>query len=186
LDKVKPRRDKFCGWQASIGASVREAEFVGEGKRVTVNGREFAGPVNVAQRASLQEVRFVGNGADDTTSASIAAGIAGERLQMDGTDKTVETQEKQDTPEAGAQVQAQAPAGGSAGGLRWKLRRSVKDAYVRRRPKAARYCPHKKREQPPGVPKIRTATRKEIRMAQALHLCTAPNQFTALHATPRD
>jgi hypothetical protein len=62
-----------------------------------------------------------------------------------------------------------------AGGLRWKLRRSVKDAYVRRRPKAARYWPHKKRERPPGVPKIRTATRKEIRMAQEFHQCTAPN-----------
>jgi len=103
--------DNGYPWQASIGASVREVEFVGEGKMVTVNGREFAGPLNVARRASLQEVSFVGNGADDATSASIAAGIAGERLQMDGTDKTVETQEKQDTPEAGAQVQAQALAG---------------------------------------------------------------------------
>jgi hypothetical protein len=62
-----------------------------------------------------------------------------------------------------------------AGGLRWRLRRAVKDAYVRRRPKAARYWPHKKRERPPGVPKIRTATREEIRMAQVFHQCTGPN-----------
>jgi hypothetical protein len=46
-----------------------------------------------------------------------------------------------------------------------------------------RYWPRKKRERPPGVPKIRTATREEIRMAQALHLCTAPNWLTALGAT---
>jgi hypothetical protein len=62
-----------------------------------------------------------------------------------------------------------------AGGLRWQLRRAVKDTYVRRHPKAARYWPRKKTERPPGVPKIRTATREEIRMAQAFHQCTAPN-----------
>jgi len=80
--------DNGYPWQASIGAAVREVEFVGEGKMVTVNGREFAGPVNVARRAALQEVSFVGNGADDQTSASIAAGIAGEKGIMDGSDKT--------------------------------------------------------------------------------------------------
>jgi len=63
------------------------------------------------------------------------------------------------------------------------LRRAVKDTYVRRHPKAARYWPRKKRERPPGVPKIRTATREGIRMAQAFHQCTPPNQLTALHAT---
>jgi hypothetical protein len=66
--------DNGYPWQASIGAAVREVEFVGEGRMVTVNGREFAGPVNAARRAALQEVSFVGNGADDQTSASIAAG----------------------------------------------------------------------------------------------------------------
>ena len=34
--------------------------------------------------------------------------------------------------------------------------------------KAARNWPHKKREQPPGAPKMRMATRAEIRQAQAL------------------
>jgi hypothetical protein len=110
--------DNGYPWQASIGASVREVEFVGEGKMVTVNGREFAGPVNVARRASLQEVSFVGNGADEQTSASIAAGIAGEKGIMDGSDKTktvdggvaggaVAAGESAKEPV----VQAQAPAG---------------------------------------------------------------------------
>jgi hypothetical protein len=80
--------DNGYPWQASIGAAVREVEFVGEGKMVTVNGREFAGPVNVARRAALQEVSFVGNGADDQTSASIAAGAAKETDAMDSSDKT--------------------------------------------------------------------------------------------------
>jgi hypothetical protein len=80
--------DNGYPWQASIGAGVREVEFVGEGKMVTVNAREFAGPVNVARRAALQEVSFVGNGADDATSASIAAEAAKETEAMDGNDKT--------------------------------------------------------------------------------------------------
>ena len=117
--------DNGYPWQASIGASVRDVEFVGEGKMVTVNGREFAGPVNVARRASLQEVSFVGNGADDQTSASIAAGIAGEKEIMDGSDKTktVDGEVAGGAAPAGegakeAVVQAQAPAGvpASAGG----------------------------------------------------------------------
>jgi hypothetical protein len=110
--------DNGYPWQASIGASVREVEFVGEGKMVTVNGREFAGPVNVARRAALQEVSFVGNGADDQTSASIAAGIAGEKGIMDGNDKTktvdgVVAGGAAATGEGGKApvVQAQAPAG---------------------------------------------------------------------------
>ena len=86
--EVAADADNGYPWQASIGASVREVEFVGEGKMVTVNGREFAGPVNVARRAALQEVSFVGNGADDQTSASIAAEAAKETEAMDGSDKT--------------------------------------------------------------------------------------------------
>jgi len=114
--------DNGYPWQASIGASVRDVEFVGEGKMVTVNGREFAGPVNVARRASLQEVSFVGNGADDQTSASIAAGIAGEKEIMDSSDKTktVDGEVAGGAAPAGEGakepvVQAQAPAGATAG-----------------------------------------------------------------------
>jgi hypothetical protein len=110
--------DNGYPWQASIGASVREVEFVGEGKMVTVNGREFAGPVNVARRAALQEVSFVGNGADDATSASIAAEAAKEMEAMDGTDKTKTVDGgvaggAAPAGEGGKEpvVQAQAPAG---------------------------------------------------------------------------
>jgi hypothetical protein len=48
-------------------------EFVPEGKTAQANGREFAGPVNVARRASLGEISFVVLGADENTSAEIAA-----------------------------------------------------------------------------------------------------------------
>ncbi len=87
--EVMADADNGYPWQASIGAGVQQVEFVGEGKTVTVNGREFAGPINVARRSSLAEVSFVGNGADDQTSASIAASGKGgknaakERKNMD-------------------------------------------------------------------------------------------------------
>ena len=60
-------------WQASIGAAVEEFEFVKENQKVIVNGREFAGPVNVVRKATLGEISFVDLGADGQTSASVAA-----------------------------------------------------------------------------------------------------------------
>jgi hypothetical protein len=52
--------------------------------------------------------------------------------------------------------------------LRSQLSCAVKDQYVRMRPKKARDWPHKKREQPPGPPKIRPANAKEVQRAQRL------------------
>lgn len=60
-------------WQASIGASVQQAELVRAGKFVNVNGRQFEGPVYIARKTVLGEISFVDLGADSATSASIAA-----------------------------------------------------------------------------------------------------------------
>ncbi|MEX2187559.1 MAG: Mu-like prophage major head subunit gpT family protein [Pirellulales bacterium] len=65
--------DKGFAWQSSIGARADQVEFVPEGKTSQANGREFAGPVNIARRATLGEISFVVLGADDSTSAQIAA-----------------------------------------------------------------------------------------------------------------
>ena len=54
------------------------------------------------------------------------------------------------------------------GGLDGALRRSVKDGYCRRGPKEARHWPHKKKETPPGGPKVRNAKPKEVEKAQKL------------------
>ncbi len=89
--EVMADADNGYPWQASIGAGVQQVEFVGEGKTVTVNGREFTGPINVARRSSLSEVSFVGNGADDQTSASIAAKAAKEKTVDTATNEKVET-----------------------------------------------------------------------------------------------
>jgi hypothetical protein len=65
--------DKGFKWQASIGARADEVEFIKAGKTVTVNGRQFTGPINIARRAVLGEISFVTRGADDQSSARIAA-----------------------------------------------------------------------------------------------------------------
>jgi hypothetical protein len=65
--------DRGFSWQASIGARAEQVEFVPEGKTSQANGREFPGPVNIARRATLGEVSFVVLGADENTSAQIAA-----------------------------------------------------------------------------------------------------------------
>lgn len=60
-------------WQASVGASVEEFEFVKEHQQVTVNGKQHSGPVNVVRKSTLGEISFVDLGADGATSASVAA-----------------------------------------------------------------------------------------------------------------
>jgi hypothetical protein len=97
-------------WQASIGASVEQFEFIKEGQAVTVNGRALAGPLNIVRKATLGEISFVDIGADGNTSASVAAS-AKENINMDGIDtikqdKTVEGIEGKEAPVAAAQATA--------------------------------------------------------------------------------
>lgn len=59
--------------QASIGADVGSIENIAAGASVTINGREFPGPISVARGAVLRETSVVLFGADGATSAAIAA-----------------------------------------------------------------------------------------------------------------
>jgi hypothetical protein len=71
---VESSRNGFP-WQASLGAMAQPGgmEFIPKGKRAVANGREFEGPVHIARRSVLGEVSFVALGADDNTTASVAA-----------------------------------------------------------------------------------------------------------------
>lgn len=71
---VESSRNGFP-WQASLGAMAQPGgmEFVPKGKKAVANGREFEGPVHIARRSVLGEVSFVALGADDNTTASVAA-----------------------------------------------------------------------------------------------------------------
>jgi hypothetical protein len=73
-------------WQASIGAEVVQREFVEAGKPVKVNGKNFTGPLIVARKTVLKEVSFVPLGADDNTSAAIAAARQKEVASMEFND----------------------------------------------------------------------------------------------------
>ena len=99
-------------WQASIGASVEQFEFVKEEQTVLVNGRDFAGPVNVVRKATLGEISFVDLGADGNTSANVAA-TAKENIAMDGKDTTTQDPASPSaTPgQAPTKVEGQADAG---------------------------------------------------------------------------
>jgi len=60
-------------FQASIGADTSRIENIAAGSAVTVNGREFAGPISVVRGSALRETSIVLMGADASTSAAIAA-----------------------------------------------------------------------------------------------------------------
>ncbi len=60
-------------WQASVGASIDEFEFVKERQQAIVNGQEHAGPFYVVRKSTLSEISFVDLGADAQTSATVAA-----------------------------------------------------------------------------------------------------------------
>lgn len=65
-------------WQASVGTSVDDVEFVKEGQTREVNGRSLTGPFNVVRKSTLGEISFVDLGADNNTSALVAGATHGE------------------------------------------------------------------------------------------------------------
>ncbi len=64
-------------WQASVGLSVKKAVEYEDGKTVTVNGRQFSGPIVVVRSSKLNESSFVPLGADDDTEAKMVASFEG-------------------------------------------------------------------------------------------------------------
>lgn len=63
-------------FQASIGGDPKRQEFIAEGTTITMNGREFSGPLYAVYETEISEVSVVALGADTTTSVSIAASAA--------------------------------------------------------------------------------------------------------------
>jgi phage major head subunit gpT-like protein len=74
--RVVAMNDKGFKWQASMGFSAPQRQFIAEGQQVKVNGQVFSGPIHVATKTVLGEISFVPLGADDRTSARIAATAA--------------------------------------------------------------------------------------------------------------
>jgi hypothetical protein len=97
-------------WQASIGSSVEEFEFVKDGQNVLVNGQSFKGPLNVVRKATLGEISFVDLGADGATTASIAAQQRQESTDMSVANDNSKVQDQVTAAAADpARVEAAAP-----------------------------------------------------------------------------
>jgi len=70
-------------WRASVGASVEQMIHVDAGETAKANGQTFDGPVLIARKSTLGEISFVPLGADNNTSATVAASLETEREDMD-------------------------------------------------------------------------------------------------------
>ena len=106
--QVTALAEKGFAWQASVGADVMRHQKVAAGEQVTVNGQVFNGPVRIVKASKLREVSFVTLGADDATSARIAAEEAEELLMAESANET--PAEVTETPvEATATVVVDAP-----------------------------------------------------------------------------
>jgi hypothetical protein len=76
VDEVVNSGTNGFPWQASIGATTLQNQFVPAGQTADANGRTFEGPINIARSTALGEISFVALGADGNTSAHIAAKAA--------------------------------------------------------------------------------------------------------------
>ena len=78
-------------WQVSMGGPVFKSDYIAAGQKVTVNGRQFEGPLEVVRKMTLKEVSFVDNAADNQTNAHIQAKEADEPAKDEP--KKIETME---------------------------------------------------------------------------------------------
>jgi hypothetical protein len=63
-------------WQASLEVQPHKVEELAKGKTIEVNGQQITGPAYVTREGTLKGFAFVSHGADDNTSATIAASAA--------------------------------------------------------------------------------------------------------------
>lgn len=63
-------------WQSSLEVNPKKVEMLAKGKTATVNGQQFEGPKYITRIGTLKGFGFVSHGADDNTTATIAASAA--------------------------------------------------------------------------------------------------------------
>lgn len=101
--------DKGFAWQASVGADVMRHQKVAADQQATVNGQVFNGPLRIVKASKLREVSFVTLGADDATSARIAAMAKEISMAHDATQKPTDEAELAPVVEATAEVAVESP-----------------------------------------------------------------------------
>ena len=69
-------------WKCSVGLHILEYDTIGEGQSITVNGRDFQGPLLIVTRSSLEEISFVTVPGDSEAVAEVLAQKAKGGLSM--------------------------------------------------------------------------------------------------------
>lgn len=69
-------------FQASVGADIVSGYYVDEGEKATVNGKEWKGPLVVAEKTLIREISVTVLGADANTSTKVAASVSGQPIQL--------------------------------------------------------------------------------------------------------
>jgi hypothetical protein len=64
-------------WKASVGLSINDYTTTSEGQTVTVNGRQFDGPILVVTASTLEEISFVSVAGDPETATEVLAKKSG-------------------------------------------------------------------------------------------------------------
>ena len=68
-------------WQCSVGGPLGDYIELAAGETLEVNGQTVTGPAYIVTKLEIREISFVALGADDSTSASLAAGRASSEAQ---------------------------------------------------------------------------------------------------------
>lgn len=63
-------------WEVSIEADLARLEKLPAGKKATVNGQDFTGPLLIARNSRLDQIAFVSQGADEGNHVTVAASAA--------------------------------------------------------------------------------------------------------------
>ncbi len=80
-DEVVGSAEDGYQWQASLEVRPKEVEAIKAGETAEANGRTFEGPIYVTRKGTLKGFGFVSHGADDNTTATIAAKAASHKEQ---------------------------------------------------------------------------------------------------------
>jgi hypothetical protein len=86
-DQVAKSAANRYGWQISLEADLTKPNKLAAGKKATVNGREFAGPLYIFPQSVLTDIGFVDRGADAGNSVTIAAADAAREEPMNELEK---------------------------------------------------------------------------------------------------
>jgi len=104
-DEVINSADEGYQWQTSVEVKPHRVEELAKGKTAMVNGQKVEGPAYITRTGTLKGFAFVSHGADDNTTATIAASAASSA----GKGKKMKTEVKAWAEAMGIDIEAASP-----------------------------------------------------------------------------